>query len=332
MRKKVFSINTELYKLSGVQRVLMDIHRAICNEYCAKIVGTVDFSKVHKDIGIDGKEYIRFMNPFMFYDSIVIVHERKLLILFWLLNCLLFQRIKIIYVHHNVFYTYRRLSVMPHTVVAISNEGINNLHTFFNVPLWNIHKIYNCVIDTKPQYNKIYEGQNIKILYPARINDTKRQIEIVRRLSGKLSSNIEILFAGTGPYAADLEREIEHDLNFKYLGYRSDIHNLMAECNYVMLFSKHEGLPISLIEATMMGCPIICNNVGGNPEIVCDGKNGMIIDKNDWDTLILVLNNLPNISLEEYNSMSKYSREIYENNFTYEVFKKKYLNLLQTLA
>lgn len=329
--RKVFSFNSELYKVTGVQRVLMDVHHAVQDEYEAKIVGTISYGQVHKDLGIRKSEYIRWCNPFLFRKSIVILHERKFLLLFWLLNHLLFQRIKLVYIHHNVFNNHRRMSVMPETVVAISDEGVENLHRFFRVPLPNIHKIYNCVKDIHPDPHKPYEGGEVSILYPARINDVKRQTEIVKQLDGKLATEIKILFAGTGPEVQSLQEAIRGKNNFEYLGYRSDIYQLLQECNYIMLFSQHEGLPITLIESAMCGTPAICNDVGGNPEIVCNNISGFVLDKDDWNGLIQLLNELPNLTTMEYQAMSSNSRKKYLKSFTFDRFKQNYCALLQTL-
>ncbi len=329
--KRVFSFNSELYKVTGVQKVLLDVHHAVMENYDAKIVGTVSYDKLHKDQGIKREEYIKFRNPFMFRNSIVILHERKFLALFWLLNHLFFQNIKLVYIHHNVFNNHRRMSIMPKNVVAISDEGVRNLHEFFGVPMKNIHKIYNCVKDIHPHSHKIYDGGVVKILYPARINEQKRQLEIVKFLKGKLNDKIKILFAGTGPYFESLKESVQGDEHFDCLGYRSDIYNLLSECDYMLLFSGHEGLSISLIEATMMCTPIVCNNVGGNSEIVKNGVNGTVLDVNDWKGLIETMNNLANIPGTKYNEMSMNSRRIYESNFTFEKFKANYLNLLSKL-
>ena len=136
--KKVYSFNSQLTKITGVQKVLMDVHHALKEVYDAQIVGTVPYSKLHKDLDIQQDEYVKIKNPFMFRNSIVILHERKFLAFFWLLNRVFFQNIKLVYIHHNVFSDHRRMSIMPKTVVAISDEGVRNLHQFFGVPLQNI--------------------------------------------------------------------------------------------------------------------------------------------------------------------------------------------------
>ena len=71
--------------------------------------------------------------------------------------------------------------------------------------------------------------------------------------------------------------------------------------NYMMLFSTTEGLPITLIEASMCGCPIICNDVGGNLEIAHDGENAFIA--NSWNELVCVLNSLLDIPKDDYMAM-----------------------------
>lgn len=331
MIDRVYSFNSELFKITGVQKVLMDVHHAVMDEYDAKIVGTVPFEKVHKDLDIHKEEYVKFRNPFMFRNSIVILHERKFLAFFWFLNHVLFQNIKLVYIHHNVFSNHRRMSIMPNTVVAISDEGVRNLYEFFDVPMENIHKIYNCVRDIHPKPHKVYDGGVVKILYPARINGQKRQLEVVEHLKGKLNDKVKILFAGTGPNLEALKEATKGDGHFECLGYRSDIYDLLQECDYMMLFSGHEGLPISLIEADMIGIPIICSNVGGNGEIVKNDISGYVLDKVDWEGLHSLINSLSEQPTLKYKEMCTAARKIFVQHFGFDKFKTKYLDLLNSL-
>lgn len=327
--KRIYSIDTQLYKITGVEKVMLDVHHALKDVYQAKIVGTISFDKVRKEHGISKEEYIKFSNPFIFYNSIVVVHERKLLILFWILNNLLFQKIKIIYVHHSLLYNHKFITKLPKTIVAIADKGIENLVGYFKAPKENIHKIYNCVVDSNKKKHPDKHLDKVTLLLPGRINNFKQQFEIVRQLKGKLDKRILIRFAGDGERLDELKNICSDDPNFEVLGYRNDIISLLEETDYIFLFSTQEGLSITLIEGTMVGMPIVCNSVGGNPEICHDGKNGWVL--NDWDALIKTLNNLPNVSQEDYRRMCNESRRIYEENFTFDIFKEKYLKLLKTL-
>lgn len=328
---KVYSLNTQLYKVTGVEKVMMDVHHALSDTYDCKIVGTINYDQVQPDHHIKKEDYIKWSTPFLFRKSIVIVHERKLLPWLWLLNHLFFQQIKIVYVHHNLLYGHKLLSRMPKTVVAIADRGIDNLHNYFGVPLENITKIHNCVEDIHPKPHDAYDGGKVKILYPARINDQKRQLVIVQNLKGKLDSRIQIRFAGDGPKYEELRNLIKDDPQFVALGYCNDIHTQLQQSDYMMLFSAHEGLPITLIEAAMTGTPAICSEVGGNTEIVDNGVNGHVLDKDDWDGLLKLLNSLPFVSKESYKEMSGSARKKYEEKFTFEQFRDNYQQLIKLL-
>ena len=326
---KVFSIDFQLNKVTGVEKVMLDIHSAVQCEYHAKIVGNIPYHQVHESHCIKESEYVRFTNPFLFYKSIVIVHERRLLLLLWLLNNLLFQRIKIVYVHHSIFYSHKHTTLLPKTIVAIADKGIENLTEYFGVPIENIHKIHNCVKDQYDGPHKLKGKDRISLILPGRINSYKQQFEIVRRLKGKLDERIVIKFAGDGDRLEELRDVCKGDNNFEVLGYRNDVIKLLGETDFMFLFSTQEGLSITLIEATMKGVPIVCNNVGGNSEICKNGQNGWLL--NDWDELISVLNSLPGLSDSKYLDMCSKSRAIYDKYFTFDIFQRKYLDLLNKL-
>jgi len=327
--KRVFSIDFQLYKVTGVEKVMLDIHHAVKDEYEAKIVGNIPYEKVRPEHNIKKREYVQKKSWLMFRNSIVVVHERRLLLVFWLLNHLLFQRIKIVYIHHNIFHNHKHTTILPKTIVAIADSGIENLTNFFGAPKSHIYKIYNCVADEYDGPHDPMHRDNITLLLPGRINAQKQQLKIVRQLSGKLDPRIKILFAGDGPMLEELKTICKDDNSFEVLGFRNDVKELLKKTDYMFLFSEHEGLPITLIEAAMIGMPIICNNVGGNSEICENGKNGWVLT--NWDELVVTLNNLPNVSDEEYSIMCKESRRIYKSKFTFEDFKTKYLNLLDGL-
>ena len=72
----------------------------------------------------------------------------------------------------------------------------------------------------------------------------------------------------------------------KWLGYRSDVLDLLKKCHIVAFPSYYkEGLPRALIEATAIGRPIITTNSIGCKETVIDGYNGYLIPIKDSDAL-----------------------------------------------
>jgi glycosyltransferase involved in cell wall biosynthesis len=70
------------------------------------------------------------------------------------------------------------------------------------------------------------------------------------------------------------------NLPVQFLGWRSDIENILSASDIVVLTSDNEGTPISLIQAGLAGKPTVSTNVGSVKEIVLDGKTGFVTELN----------------------------------------------------
>jgi glycosyltransferase involved in cell wall biosynthesis len=74
------------------------------------------------------------------------------------------------------------------------------------------------------------------------------------------------------------------------LGYHSDPAAVLAGSDVFTLSSRHEGLPISLLEAMALGLPPVVTAVGANAaavkdKVVTDGVNGVVVDPGRPDLL-----------------------------------------------
>jgi glycosyltransferase involved in cell wall biosynthesis len=63
-----------------------------------------------------------------------------------------------------------------------------------------------------------------------------------------------------------------------FLGWREDLEVVLAAADFVLLTSDNEGTPLSLIQAGMVGIPIVATNVGSTNEIVVNGETGLLTD------------------------------------------------------
>jgi glycosyltransferase involved in cell wall biosynthesis len=135
---------------------------------------------------------------------------------------------------------------------------------------------------------------DIVILVPARLSPEKGHehiIEAFERLVPKYP-HLKALFAGTGFYGEHLAESIRQrglESHIRLLGFRSDIHALMALADWIALPSFKEGLPLSLLEAMALRKPIIATNVSGVPEVVQPGVNGFLVPPGDWQALATVI-------------------------------------------
>jgi glycosyltransferase involved in cell wall biosynthesis len=97
------------------------------------------------------------------------------------------------------------------------------------------------------------------------------------------------VLVGAGPRAGELERiRTELGLTEKVLmlGNRADIPELMAAMDLYIITSKREGLPVTLIEAMMAGKAIVSTGVGGIPDTLADGEDGIVVEPGDRDALV----------------------------------------------
>lgn len=108
-------------------------------------------------------------------------------------------------------------------------------------------------------------------------------IKVVSELANR-GYNVKLLIIGDGPLRSECEALIsEFNLEDKVflLGTCHNARNILSATNIFTLFSKWEGLPLSIIEAMYAGKPVISNDVGGISELITHEINGFLI--NDFD-------------------------------------------------
>jgi len=93
--------------------------------------------------------------------------------------------------------------------------------------------------------------------------------------------------------------ELEHlaaDLGLgtdaRFAGFMDDVRAGMAACDAIVQASRSEGCSRAICEALAMGRPVIAARVGGNPELVTDGENGLLFPDNDAAALAAALDRL----------------------------------------
>lgn len=96
------------------------------------------------------------------------------------------------------------------------------------------------------------------------------------------------LIVGDGERRAALEAlaaELQLGESVKFLGTRSDIPELLALADTLVLSSHMEANPVSILEALACGKPVVATRVGSIPESVKDGVNGYLVAPGDAEQL-----------------------------------------------
>lgn len=95
--------------------------------------------------------------------------------------------------------------------------------------------------------------------------------------------DVRFMIAGTGPEEGALRGRIEVNpllsRNISFLGYRKDTIDLLSGCDLAVQTSiEPEPLSRSALEALACGIPVVASDCGGTPEIVEDGRCGLLVE------------------------------------------------------
>jgi glycosyltransferase involved in cell wall biosynthesis len=96
------------------------------------------------------------------------------------------------------------------------------------------------------------------------------------------------VLVGDGAMRKDFEQDVARrgiEQNFMFLGRRDDVARILGCCDVAVLPSKAEGLPNAILEYLAAGLPTVASRVGGNAEIVQDGKTGLLVPAGDSTAL-----------------------------------------------
>jgi glycosyltransferase involved in cell wall biosynthesis len=125
------------------------------------------------------------------------------------------------------------------------------------------------------------DQNEIYCAFIGRITQIKRPDRFLDVAAKTRADNVKVHFivAGAGELLQECQdRVAAENLPVTFLGWREDIEVVLAAADFVVLTSDNEGTPLSLIQAGMVGIPVVATSVGSTNEIVVDGKTGLLTD------------------------------------------------------
>ena len=147
--------------------------------------------------------------------------------------------------------------------------------------------------------------------------------------------DITFYWAGDGPYREQILPELQKHKNFQWLGklqHPIEVKKFLSGIDVYALISGIDMSPVSLLEAQILGKPVIATNVGGIPEEIIDGETGFLVKKGDHEDIISKISILFN-DQDKAKQMGINGMKFVKENFDWEkiaekfiVMSKKYLN------
>lgn len=121
-------------------------------------------------------------------------------------------------------------------------------------------------------------------LAPSKRNDLP--IAAIQRL--REAADVHLLFAGEGEQRGQLTGQVAASglgRQVHFLGYRNDAARLLCAADVAVVSSDKEGLPITILEAMAVRCPIVSTAVGAIPDALRGGTDAWLVPANDVGAL-----------------------------------------------
>ena len=225
-------------------------------------------------------------------------------------------------------------------IIANSNAVRINVNKFEKFDLDKIDVIYNGYnsksyfekkpIDIRKRYGIKPEDPIVGIV--ANLRPIKRHKDLISaiKIVKKCHPGVRLMIMGEGELETELKRQAEENGlkdNVLFTGSTHDVIPFIKNFSVGVLCSESEGFSNAIIEYLGCSVPVVCTNVGGNPELVQSGKNGYLVEVGDVAGLAKNINRL--LSEKEIaTSMRKNAKQSIAN-YDMEIMQNHYRGLYQ---
>lgn len=231
-------------------------------------------------------------------------------------------------------------------IIACSDAAKETLINYERVDPRKITVIYNGTSINKFRLQNIKQRQlirdnlkvvdNIVLTFTAHLRPEKGHQYLLEAIS-KIKSqypNIILLLIGEGVLRNELQektRQLNIEENVRFLGYRADIPDLLSATDIYVHSSVNEGFGIAIIEAMAVGLPVVATNVGGIPEIVINGVNGILVSPENPQALADAIKDLID-NPDKRKRLAEKARQHVEVTFTNNIMAKEYIGIYSKLV
>lgn len=217
------------------------------------------------------------------------------------------------YLHHKLLHIYEKVDefispsrfLLEKTIEMGFKGNINYLPNFINPR------------DFVPSY----ESAENSIVYVGRLSEEKGVSTLIKSIRGMDEIRLKII--GDGPLMYPLKKEVitRGQRNVIFLGFKSgeELKDEIRKSLFTVIPSEwYENNPRSVLEAFALGKPVVGSRIGGIPELVMDGKTGLLFNASSPEDLREKIKALL-IKNDTIKTLGKNAREFVEEGFNPEV-------------
>ena len=245
---------------------------------------------------------------------------------------------------HNTFFDKKLLTRFAYRntkVIAVGEMVKKNLVGFYKISSEQITVIHNAIKPFEAKISPIpllteYRDNGYKIIgNVGRLSEQKCMEYFINAVPGVIEKfpKTKFVIVGDGEdkdKLVNMVKQMNLDEYITFLGYRSDIQNVMSQMDFIVLSSLWEGLPLTPIEAFSVGKTVVATAVDGTPEIVQNGINGILIKPKDIKEIVnnicYLLNNIDVLDKFHVSAKERYNAE-----FSFEKLRMNYIGFYRIM-
>lgn len=195
----------------------------------------------------------------------------------------------------------------------------------------NIKLIYNGINVNTHIEPEFLGNEEFKILFVGRLVEIKNIPLLLNTLAKirKKYTDFKCYIIGEGDEEnklKELTKSIELEKNVCFLGFKNNIEGYMKSCDVLIMTSKMEGIPLTIIEAFANKLPVVSTEVGGVKEMISHNETGILFKSESAVELEKIL---LDIIARKYNlnDISENAYKEYKNKWKSNVMSTKYYKL-----
>ncbi|MGA9883696.1 MAG: glycosyltransferase family 4 protein [Candidatus Acidiferrales bacterium] len=234
--------------------------------------------------------------------------------------------------------------------IAVSRANALYLSQVKKLPASKVHLIHNGTnvkrfqdlpsMSQKKRLTLGFAESDPVALVPARLEPQKGHGVLLQALPSVLKEfpALKVVLVGEGALRDELQAEVQQKElsgSVRFVGRQSDMESWFELCDFSILPSFYEGLPLVAVESLAAGKAMVATEVDGTPEVILNGKTGLTVPPGKPEALAQAICKMlcnPNMR----NSMGAFGREWVATHFTEERQIQKtqqlYLELMEQAA
>jgi glycosyltransferase involved in cell wall biosynthesis len=251
-------------------------------------------------------------------------------------------RLPVVWLEHGPFFAFKKAEVvkicykwasrMAKKIITVSRDSKKDLE---KNGIKKVISVWTGISGKKEhkklKRNELVVGFSGAICWEKGIRDF---IEVAFVIKERIK-NIKFLLVGDGPelsWAKEAVKVLGMEKNFVFAGWQKNVVSFLGQMDVFFFPTRHlEGLSLALLEAMAGGIPIVARDIGGNRELVVNGKTGYLFKEETPEKVAEIIVKLLK-DKKKRGAMGRAARERVEKYFSEERWIKKLHKVFEEVA